>query len=165
MPRIDITQLPDDARAWIFGISPALDDGKSAHVLQAVDRFLEQWSAHNIPIVAARSLLHGSFLIIAVDLQSETSGCSIDRMFGLLQQLEHELGVSILEANRIFYRTEAGAVEAVSRAEFRERGKKDTLVFDILAGRLRQIRSGEWERPAQKSWHRALLKESGLSRL
>ncbi len=94
MPRVDISQLPDASRIWIFGISPALDARKSSHVLSAVDRFLDEWSAHGQPIVSGRELLHGSFLVIGVDKQSETSGCSIDRMFGLLRQLERDLEIS-----------------------------------------------------------------------
>jgi hypothetical protein len=162
MPRIDISQLPDDSRVWIFGISPALDDAKSTRVLQAVDQFLDQWSAHNVPIVSARDLLHGSFLVVTVDKHSETSGCSIDRMFGLLQRLERELKVSILEANRIFCRDESGAVVALSTPEFGELGQRDTVVFDILSERLGQIRKEEWVGPAHKSWHHSLLKKSGL---
>ncbi|HEY6843402.1 MAG TPA: hypothetical protein VI391_04485, partial [Thermoanaerobaculia bacterium] len=84
MPRTDISKLPDESRIWIFGISPALDAAKRSRLLAAVDTFLDRWSAHNQPIVSARDVVHDSFLVIAVDQQSETSGCSIDRMFGLL---------------------------------------------------------------------------------
>jgi len=160
MPRIDISQLPDPSRIWIFGISPALDAPKSSHLLVAVDRFLDAWAAHGQPIVSARDLLHGSFLVIAVDQRSETSGCSIDRMFGLLQQLERELGVSILDPNRIFYRGDDGAVHAMSRAHFRESGDPDTVVFDTITERLSAVRSGTWQRPARDSWHRSLLQRT-----
>jgi len=157
MPRIDISHLPDDSRIWIFGISPALDDPQSARLTAEVDSFLDRWAAHGQPIVSARDLLHGSFLVIAVDKRSETSGCSIDRMFGLLQQLERELGVSILDANRVFYRGGDGAVHAMSRAHFRDSGDRHTVVFDTIAERLSAVRSGGWERTAEASWHRALL--------
>ncbi len=161
MPRLDISQLGDDSRVWIFGVSPELDTGKQARVLSAVDAFLDQWVAHGAPIASAREILFGSFLAIAVDRRSETSGCSIDRMFGLLHELERELGVSILEANRVFYRGGDGRVHAMSRAEFRQRGDLHTLVFDTLAERLGQLRHGEWERPAADSWHRELLPKAG----
>jgi hypothetical protein len=160
MPRINISQLPDDSRIWIFGISPILDQSKSSRLLGAVDAFLDQWSAHGAPIVSGRDLLHGSFLVIGVDRQSETSGCSIDRMFGLLQQLERELEVAILDSNRIFYRSADGAVLAISRARFCDEGEKNMLVFDTLAERISDIRSGAWQRPAAKSWHRTLLRQA-----
>ena len=126
MPRIDISQLPDDSRIWIFGISPALDARKSSRLLAAVDRFLDDWSAHGQPIVSGRDIVHRSFLVIGVDQRSETSGCSIDRMFGLLRQLERELEVAILDPDRIFCRDASGAVTAISRRDFSKRGRGDT---------------------------------------
>ena len=161
MPRLDISQLPDDSRIWIFGISPALDQRQSAQVLKGVDTFLDGWTAHKMPISSARDLLHGSFLVIAVDKRSETSGCSIDRMFGLLQQLEHELGVAILDPSRIFYRGGDGSVDAISRPKFRENGDPHTMVFDTLSERLGELRNGTWERRARDSWHRTLLRATG----
>ena len=158
MPRVDISQLPDDSRIWIFGISPPLDERKSSRLLAAVDGFLDPWAAHGHPIVSARDVLHGSFLVLAVDRQSETSGCSIDRMFGLLQQLERDLGISILDPNRIFLRGADGSIQAMSRARFREAGAGDTLVFDTIAERLGTVRSGRWQSPASQSWHRHLLR-------
>lgn len=158
MPRTDLDQLPDDARIWIFGISPALDDAQRAEALATIDPFLDEWVAHNVPITSARTIVQGSFLVVAVDQRSETSGCSIDRMFGLLRQLEGRFGVQILEANRVFVRHGDGHVDAITRAEFRERGDLHTLVFDTLAERLGEIRSGSWEKHAEESWHRQLLK-------
>jgi len=157
MPRIDISRLPDESRIWIFGISPALDARKSARLLAVVDTFLDEWSAHAQPIVSARDLIEGTFLVIGIDRRSETSGCSIDRMFGLLQQLERELGVAILDPNRIFCRDEAGEVSAMTRPEFSKTGRSDTVVFDILADRIGNIRHGLWQKQAGDSWHRALL--------
>jgi hypothetical protein len=158
MARLDISQLPDDARIWIFGISPALDERKSGELLRSVDEFLDQWTAHKMPIASGRDVLYGSFLVIAVDKKSETSGCSIDKMFGLLKKLERDYGIAILESNRIFYRGGDGSVHAITRASFRENADPHTVVFDTLSERLGELRSGVWERRARDSWHRTLLR-------
>ena len=157
MPRVDISQLSDDSRIWIFGISPALDERKRSRLLAAVDGFLDEWAAHGHPIISARDVLHLSFLVLAVDRQSETSGCSIDRMFGLLQQVEGDLGVSILDPNRIFVRAPDGSIQTMSRSRFRDSGASDTVVFDTIAERLGAVRSGRWQSTAAQSWHRQLL--------
>lgn len=161
MPRTDINSLPDDARIWIFGISPPLDDAQRDAVLETVDPFLDQWAAHNVAITSARTIIDGSFLVIAVDKQSETSGCSIDRMFGLLRQLEQRFSVQILEANRIFVRHGDGRVEGITRAEFRERADGHTIVVDPLVERLGDVRHGSWEKNAEDSWHARLLGATG----
>jgi hypothetical protein len=154
--RVNIDQLSNDAHVWIFGISPALDEPKQATLLGAVDAFLDNWAAHGAPIRGARDLREGSFLIIAADEQSERSGCSIDRMFGTLRSLERELGVAILDANRVFLRHEDG-VRAVGRNDFRNAATSDTTVFDTTAEHLGAVRSGAWECRASHSWHRHLL--------
>ena len=160
MPQTDINKLSDDSRIWLFGIAPALDDAKRARMLAQVDLFLRDWAAHNVPVTSAREILHDSFLLIAVDKASETSGCSIDRMFGLLRQLEHELGVKILDPNLIFVRHGDGRVTAMTRDEFRAAADPHTVVFDTLAERLGEVRSGRWERRAADSWHAKLLQRS-----
>lgn len=157
MPRIDISQLPDDARIWLFGISPSLDDARSATLLSQVDAFLDSWAAHGTPISAARSLVDHTFLVVGIDKEAEASGCSIDRMFGLLRNLEGELGVRILDSDRVFFRHGDGRIDATSRATFGANADKHTIVFDTTAERLAEIRGGEWEKRAEESWHSRLL--------
>jgi hypothetical protein len=154
--RVNIDQLSNDAHVWIFGISPSLDEPKQATLLGAVDAFLDNWAAHGAPIRSARDLREGSFLIIAADEQSERSGCSIDRLFGTLRSLERELGVAILDPNRVFLRHEDG-VRAVGRNDFKSAATPDTTVFDTTAENLGAVRSGAWECSASHSWHRHLL--------
>lgn len=160
MPRTDITQLSDEARVWVFGVSPALDSSGVQKLLARVDPFLQDWSAHGHPVLAAREVRENAFLVIAVEKTAETSGCSIDRLFGTLRDLERELGVSILDANRVFIRHGDGRLDAITRAAFREKGDPHTVVFDTTADRLGEVRHGTWERRAEQSWHRDLLRAS-----
>jgi len=157
LPRTDLDSLDDSSRIWIFGIAPALDDAKRARMLEQVDLFLRDWAAHNVPVTSAREILHDSFLLIAVDKASETSGCSIDRMFGLLRQLERDLSVKILDPSLVFVRHGDGHVSAMTREQFRAAADPHTVVFDTLAERLGDVRSGRWERRAAESWHAKLL--------
>ncbi len=155
--RVNIEQLSNDAHVWIFGISPALDEQQQAVLLRSVDSFLDGWAAHGAPIRAARELREESFLIVAADAQSERSGCAIDRMFGTLRALEQQLGVSILDSSRVFFRDHGRGVRAVGRGEFRNAAGSDTVVFDTTAEQLGAIREGGWEKVAGDSWHRHLL--------
>jgi hypothetical protein len=154
--RVNIDQLGNDAYVWIFGISPSLDAQKSDALLRHVNGFLENWNAHGTPIPGAAEVREGSFLVVAADEHREKSGCSIDRMFGTLRQLERDLGVAILDSNRIFFR-EGGDVQSVMRSEFRNTATTETPVFDITVERLGDVREGSWEKPAAQSWHRQLL--------
>ena len=163
MTRTALENLEDDAYVWIFGVSPAVTGRSAASLLQRVDAFLDEWTAHGAPVLAASEFRDGSFLIIAAAPQSERSGCSIDRMFGTLQSLERDLGVKILDPNRVFFRHGDGRVDAITRAEFRERGDLHTTVFDTTVERLGDVRSGAWERKAEESWHKDLLRKTAVS--
>lgn len=158
MPRTDISRLSDDANIWIFPITPALADPDA--MLRRVDAFLDSWAAHNVPVLAARELRDGRFLIVAADKDAEKSGCSIDRLFALVRTMERELGVSMLDASLVYYRDADGAVRDAKRSELRDRATESTIVFDTTALTLGDIRRGTWERPARDSWHAALLRRS-----
>ena len=160
MPRTEITKLTDDARIWVFGISPALDEPQQQRLLASIDPFLDGWAAHGTPIRSAREIVNGSFLVIGVEKTAETSGCSIDRLYGTLQRLERELGVSILDPGRVFFRHGDGRIDAMTRNDFSTRGDRHTIVFDTTTEELRDIRSGRWERRAEESWQGRLLRSS-----
>lgn len=157
MPRTDLQHLPDDSRIWLFGISPQLDDAKSATLMTQVDAFLDAWASHGAPITGAAAIVDHTFLVVGIDKAAEASGCSIDRMYGLLRNLERDLGVKILDADRVFFRHGDGRIDSTSRSTFAANADKHTLVFDTTAERLGEIRSGDWEKPAEASWHASLL--------
>lgn len=157
MPRIDLNHLPDDSRIWLFGITPALDDAKRATLVAQVDGFLDQWASHGTPIHGAAAVVDHTFLVVGIDRAAEASGCSIDRMYGLLRNLERDLGVKILDADRVFFRHGDGRIDSTSRAAFASNADKHTIVFDTTAERLGEIRNGDWEKRAEDSWHASLL--------
>jgi hypothetical protein len=162
MPRVEFQQLPDDARVWVFGSVRPLNEAQCARLLAIVDDYLDQWHAHGAPLASSREWTEQHFLTIGVDERAAgASGCSIDALYRTLQQLERELGVSLVGGGRVFYRTRNGEVHAVDREEFfglAERGAitGTTPVFDTTVTTL-----GEWrkrfEGPAAESWHGQLL--------
>ena len=162
MPIVPFDTLPDDARVWVFGTDRALSAAEAARLLAVVDAYLARWAAHGAPLASARDWRDDHFLTIAVDQRAAgASGCSIDALFHQLQDLERSLGVSIVGGGRIFYRDEAGAVQAADRSTFGElagRGEltPDTIVFDPTVTTLGSWRSG-FERRASESWHAQLM--------
>lgn len=159
MPREPIDRLPDDARVWVFGSSRALDEAESQMLLNSVDRYLEVWAAHGTPLRTGRDWLEDRFLVVAVDQASvPPSGCSIDALVRELVALETRLGVSLVGHGAVWYRDTSGRPTRVDRAEFKKLvangdATGETTVFDDTVIRLRQIRVGEFERPAGSGWH------------
>ena len=162
MPVVPFETLPDAARVWVFGSDRQLTEDGAKRLQEGVDAYLDDWKAHGAPLTVGREWRDGRFLIVAVDQSTAgASGCSIDGLFRVLQQLEHETGVSLVGGGRVFYRGGHGEVESASRADvpgLAQSGviSKDTVVFDTSLTDL-----GTWracfERRAKDSWMSELL--------
>ncbi len=167
MPQAPFDSLPDSSRVWIFGVDHALGEMDARRLLATVDGFLDSWAAHGTPLRAGREWRHNRFLIVAVDQSAVgASGCSIDGLFRKLQQLETELGVSIVGGGRIFVRDPDGAVRLTSRPELKAAAhaaelSPDTPVFDLTGQTLAEYRE-RFERPARESWAAPLLDSAAL---
>ena len=162
MPLVQIEDLPDNARTWVFGADRNLDEGATDLLLREVDRFLSQWHAHGAPLTTGRDWRYRRFLTVAVDQSTAgASGCSIDGLFRNLKALEPRLGASLVTSGVVYFRDQNGAIECVDRERFTAlsaEGKvtPETRVFDPTVTTL-----GEWrarfELDAAHSWHAGLL--------
>ncbi len=89
MSVVQIEDLPDSSRTWVFGSDRTLDAGQSKTLMAEVDPFLQQWKAHGAELTVGRSWRYGRFLTVAVDQSTAgASGCSIDGLFRALKSLE-----------------------------------------------------------------------------
>ncbi|MDQ6872060.1 MAG: hypothetical protein M3037_08630 [Gemmatimonadota bacterium] len=162
MPLVQLRDLPDSARTWVFGANKTLDGPAAETLLAEVDRFLSRWKAHGSPLTVGRDWKYGRFLTVAVDQSTAgASGCSIDGLFRSLKALEPELGASLVTSGLVFYRDQNGMIQSSDREGFGALGgegkiQPGTKVFDPTVTTL-----GEWrarfELDASQSWHAGLL--------
>ncbi len=162
MPRVSFSQLPDDARVWIFGASDPITGDRAKLLLDRVDDYLDSWKAHGEPLLCARDWRQDRFLAIGVDENAAgASGCSIDALFRILQELQASLGSTIVGGGRVYYRDGNGETQCTSRSEFprlRAAGIVDesTTVYDTSVVTGAGYREG-FERQLGESWHRELV--------
>ena len=165
MPVVPFDTLPDASRVWVFGSDKPLDEKQATTLFEGVDEHLENWKAHGTPLTVAREWRENRFLVVAVDQSTAgASGCSIDGLFRVLQQLERSVGASLVGGGRVFYRDATGGICSVAQADVATLAQngaitKDTVVFDTSLTDL-----GTWrtcfERPARESWVKALFGET-----
>ncbi|MDH4044443.1 MAG: hypothetical protein OEY20_17720 [Gemmatimonadota bacterium] len=159
MPRVPFPSLPDHARLWVFAAERPLEGDARDRLLADVDAFLEHWAAHGAPLRCGRDLVHGRFLLVAVDEQAAgVSGCSIDALTRQLREHERQLGMALLDNGPVHYRTDDGVARA-SRVEFGTLADTgavtpETVVFDNTVPDLGAVRAGKWETPARDTWYR-----------
>jgi hypothetical protein len=162
MPAVPFEALPDDARVWVFAAADPLTGDAASRVLAEVDRFLDRWAAHGVPLRCARDWRDDRFLAIGVDQSVEgASGCSIDGLFRSLRGLEPAIGTTLLGGGRVYWRAADGRVACSDREDFPARAAAGAVtdgspVFDTSV-----TTAGDWrarfERPLRESWHAALL--------
>lgn len=159
MPQIAFDQLPTDARLWIFAAERPLTAAERDRVTAEADAFIAQWTAHGVPLTAAREVRYDQFVLVGVDERAAgVSGCSIDALVRRMQQLEHVLGLELVNNGPILYR-EGEAVVRVPRDRFAELAASGTVspqtrVFDNTLTRVGDLLAGKWEVPAETSWHK-----------
>lgn len=156
MPRIPFDQLPSDARLWIFPASRRLSEEERRRVLAEADAFIQQWTAHGMPLSAARELRHDQFVLVGVDEKAAgVSGCSVDALIRRMDQLGRELGVELVDNGPVLYR-DGQTIKRVSRAQFTDLVSSgevgpDTVVFDNTVTQVGDV--GRWEVRAAEAWH------------
>jgi hypothetical protein len=158
MPRLQFDRLPPDARLWIFAAERSLTPEEGRRVLGETDDFIDQWTAHGMPLTAGRDLRHQRFVLVGVDERAAgVSGCSIDALVRRMQILERELGLELVNNGPVLYR-EGGEIQRVPRERFAELAASgtvgpSTVVFDNTLTRVGDLAAGKWEVKAADAWH------------
>src|SRR5690606_25110949 len=77
-PAQRITDMPAHARLWVYKTPRDLGQAEQKLVLERGAAFTAEWAAHGAALDACVDVLHGRFMVIAVDEeQARASGCSI----------------------------------------------------------------------------------------
>lgn len=162
MPLVEMDDLPDTARVWVYGADRDIDEAGASQLLSTTDEFLAQWKAHGAPLTSARQWSDSRFLLIAVDQKQEgASGCSIDGLFRALKAMGQALGAQIVTSGLVYFRDRGGRIRSVARDEFTRLAglgeiDDDTEVFDLSVTTAGEHRA-RFRSRAANSWHASLM--------
>lgn len=156
------TELPDNARVWIFQSTAFLEYEKIERISARMMNFLREWQAHGNDLKASFDIRYDRFLIVYLDEASyQATGCSIDKLIRMIQGLENELHISLMDRTQIAHRDENGMIDTMHMTGFRaalEAGDLDenTVVFNNLIETKAELKE-HWEVPISRSWHKQWL--------
>lgn len=154
-------QFSEHSRVWIYQSNRELTDNEASRLLDILNKFTAEWTAHNHQLKAKAEIRYNRFLVLIVDeSQAGASGCSIDKSVNFLKRLEQEFNISLFDRFNFAYR-EGEKVLSAPRHEFEEllrSGKinNNTIVFNNLVHELHQLDT-DWEVPFKNSWHPQLF--------
>ena len=165
--------LPEHAKLWVFHAPVPLDEEL---VLEDLQPFTEEWTAHNLSLPASVSVLDRHFVVLAVDSsQVQASGCSIDKAVHRMSDLGSRLGLDFMEKRRYFVIEEPPcqdrnhqdrfpqarpSVKCYSHQAFalaleQRELTTDSLVANTLVGTKAELK--RFWLPLGLSWHRRLF--------
>lgn len=148
--------LPASSRIWIYQASRKLRKSEEVEITEKTGRFVKTWSAHGNDLEAGATILHNQFLVLGVNEdQTGASGCSIDKSFRFIQQLEKNYDIRFLERSKVAFYIDK-EVELFPLAELKlkiDAGTitKDTLIFNNLVDNKGDLED-KWIIPANDSW-------------
>ncbi len=150
-------QFSEHSRVWIYQSDKELTDEQASGLLQSLNKFATEWTAHNHQLKAKAEVRYNRFLILIVDeSQAGASGCSIDKSVNFLKKMEQEFNINLFDRFNFAYR-EGNEVLSAPRLQFEELLKSgkinnQTIVFNNLIQDLAQLQT-KWEVPFKDSWH------------
>lgn len=144
-------------RIWIYQANRKLNAEEAEVLLNKMDKFTMQWTAHGKQLAARALLKYNQFLIIRInEVLAKATGCSIDKSTDILKQIQQELGLDFFDRMQIAYR-DADDIKTVSRPAFEkliedEMVDENTIVFNNMVGTSQELETN-WEVPLKDSWH------------
>ena len=96
--------LPDSARVWIYQANQLLTAEQAKIISNLTSAFCAQWAAHGTPLASSYKILHGKFLVLAVDEGiNMASGCSIDSSVHFIKSLEQKLNINFFDRTQVAF--------------------------------------------------------------
>jgi hypothetical protein len=94
---MSITQLSPGSRVWFFIANRPLNSEEAAQLTGVMSEFVSGWKSHGSALSADFDFRWNALLTVAVDESVEApSGCSIDKVFRLLNDFMTATGIDFL---------------------------------------------------------------------
>lgn len=158
---VDFDKLPDHSRVWIYQASRSFNTEELIEIKEALNNFLQAWTAHGSGLQAGYEMKYNRFIIIGLNQEkASASGCSIDASVRFIQELEKKYGVDLLDKMNVSFK-QGPYVAYKELSDFKKMAKKksvskNTIVFNNLVTTKREY-IDNWEVPAEESWHKRFM--------
>ena len=158
----EVTDLPDDARVWIYQSNRQFTKGEAQEIESIGNRFVSSWEAHGKPLTSMFKVVYNRFIFIGTDEnKGVATGCSIDSSVQLIKSIEKMYDVDLMDKMLIGFRDLRNDIQTLPLSEFGaelNRGKLngETIVFNNVINSWGDIKN-KWEVPIKNSWHKQLM--------
>jgi hypothetical protein len=158
---MSITQLSPGSRVWFFIANRNLNSEEAAQLTGVMSEFVSGWKSHGSALSADFDFRWNALLTVAVDESVEApSGCSIDKVFRLLNDFMTATGIDFL--NRLLLLVPSGDETAniYTSSAAKEALEKGTLTENTPVADVMHTTLGSFvNRPLQPFHHHWMGKQ------
>ena len=147
---VNFNTIPEESRIWIYAAEQKLTNEQESYILQSISDHIKNWEAHKVPLTAGVIILENQFVVVALDeTKNGASGCSIDTLQKLIQNLEKDLSISLLNRLNIFCKIE-DEILCIPSFKLESIAKSNTLFYDLTIQKKSELHS--YLKPISEGW-------------
>ncbi|MBK8363809.1 MAG: ABC transporter ATPase [Bacteroidetes bacterium] len=114
------TALSENSRIWIYQSDRELTTEEQSNLRSELEKFVSEWTAHNVALSGSFEVLHDRFIVIMIDeSKTSASGCSIDKCFNFLKKMESQMNVNFMNRLLLAYKDQ-DAIKLLPKNKFEE---------------------------------------------
>lgn len=154
----------DDSKVWIYQSSRLFTISEALQIEDILHALVENWKAHGAPVKGYANLFFGQFIILMADENATgVSGCSIDSVVRIIQQIEKQFGVEMFNWQNLAFVVK-DKVQIIPRQQFSYAIENNfitpqTLFFNNVVANKKELEEN-WIIPVEQSWLKTKIKSA-----
>ena len=152
---VEFSKISDESKVWIYSSEKKLNINQIEYIENKISNHLVNWQSHKKDIEAAVNIVENRFVIIAVDeTKVSASGCSIDSLYRLIQDIELQLSISLLNRLNV-YCVINDKIVCLPISNLKDKVDSSTLFYDLTINNKFQL--SNFLKPIKNGWCNNLI--------
>ena len=152
---VEFSKISDESKVWIYSSEKELNMNQIEYIENKISNHLVNWQSHKKDIEAAVQIVENRFVIIAVDeTKVSASGCSIDSLYRLIQDIELQLSISLLNRLNV-YCVINDKIVCLPISSLKDKVNASTLFYDLTINNKFQL--SNFLKPIKNGWCNNLI--------
>ncbi len=152
---VDFDTIPDSSRIWIYASDLKLNQVTKDSILETLFSHLNLWEAHKQPLKASACILEDHFVVVAVDeSNTSASGCSIDTLQRIIQDLESSLTISLMNRLNVYCQID-DTIKCIPSFQLKNNVSESTLFYDLTISYKSDLT--HFLKPIKDGWCKTLI--------
>jgi hypothetical protein len=152
----------DNSRVWIYQSSRIFSDDEVLHIKEMLRDLVANWKSHGIPVKGYANLFFDQFIILMADeMATGVSGCSIDSSVRIIGQIEQQFKVEMFNWQSLAFIVN-DKVQIIPRQQLNYALENNfitpqTLFFNNVVASKKELEE-KWIIPVKESWLKVKIK-------